>query len=86
MILGIHSMHVILSCSVHGPGSGCPHPRVLPNLVAVCLAAIFSNFEERRMLARLNETPNSEKDLSEGTEETAHDKELKCYITVFLYM
>lgn len=72
--------------SVHGPGSGCPHPRVLPNLVAVCLAAIFSNFEERRMLAGLNETPNSEKDLSEGTEETAHDKELKCYVTVFLYI
>lgn len=78
-------MHVVLSCSVHGPGSGCPHPRVLPNLVAVCLAAIFSNFEERRMLARLNETPNSEKDLGEGTEETIHEKELQCYVTVFLY-
>ncbi|XP_021925501.1 C-Maf-inducing protein-like isoform X2 [Zootermopsis nevadensis] len=72
--------------SVHGPGSGCPHPRVLPNLVAVCLAAIFSNFEERRMLARLNETPNSEKDLSEGTEETTHEKELQCYVTVLLFV
>lgn len=71
--------------SVHGPGSGCPHPRVLPNLVAVCLAAIFSNFEERRMLARLNETPNSEKDLGDGTEETTHEKELQCYVTVFLH-
>lgn len=27
--------------SVHGPGSDCPHPRVLPNLVSVCVAAIF---------------------------------------------
>ncbi|KAJ9597873.1 hypothetical protein L9F63_011274, partial [Diploptera punctata] len=52
--------------SVHGPGSGCPHPRVLPNLVAVCLAAIFANFEERRTLASINEMPNSEKDLGEG--------------------
>ncbi|XP_069681421.1 C-Maf-inducing protein-like isoform X2 [Periplaneta americana] len=71
--------------SVHGPGSGCPHPRVLPNLVAVCLAAIFSNFEQRRTTARLNETPNSEKDLGEGAEDTVHEKELQCYVTVFLY-
>lgn len=27
--------------SVHGPGSDCPHPRVLPNLISVCVAAIF---------------------------------------------
>lgn len=27
--------------SIHGPGSDCPHPRVLPNLVSICLAAIF---------------------------------------------
>ncbi|KMQ92135.1 c-maf-inducing protein, partial [Lasius niger] len=27
--------------SVHGPGSDCPHPRVLPNLVSICVAAIF---------------------------------------------
>lgn len=26
--------------SVRGPGSDCPHPRVLPNLVTTCLAAI----------------------------------------------
>lgn len=78
-------MCMVLSCSVHGPGSGCPHPRVLPNLVAVCLAAIFSNFEERHMLPRLNETPDSEKDLGEGTEDTTLEKELQCYVTVFLY-
>lgn len=38
------------------------------------------------MLARLNETPNSEKDLSEGTEETTHEKELQCYVTVLLFV
>lgn len=27
--------------SVHGPSSDCPHPRVLPNLVSICVAAIF---------------------------------------------
>ncbi|KAG7203152.1 hypothetical protein KM043_010271 [Ampulex compressa] len=31
--------------SVHGPGSDCPHPRVLPNLVSICVAAIFHRFE-----------------------------------------
>ncbi|XP_017767648.1 PREDICTED: C-Maf-inducing protein-like isoform X2 [Eufriesea mexicana] len=31
--------------SVHGPGSDCPHPRVLPNLISVCVAAIFHRFE-----------------------------------------
>ncbi|KAK1120477.1 hypothetical protein K0M31_012454 [Melipona bicolor] len=31
--------------SVHGPGSDCPHPRVLANLVSVCVAAIFHRFE-----------------------------------------
>ncbi|PSN46032.1 hypothetical protein C0J52_15799 [Blattella germanica] len=71
--------------SVHGPGSGCPHPRVLPNLVAVCLAAIFANFEERRTLASINETTDCEKDLGEGNENTIHERELQCYITVFLY-
>ncbi|KAJ8673741.1 hypothetical protein QAD02_005003, partial [Eretmocerus hayati] len=31
--------------SVHGPGSDCPHPRILPNLVSICVAAIFYRFE-----------------------------------------
>ncbi|XP_076387311.1 C-Maf-inducing protein isoform X2 [Megachile rotundata] len=31
--------------AVHGPGSDCPHPRVLPNLVSVCVAAIFHRSE-----------------------------------------
>ncbi|XP_037085036.1 C-Maf-inducing protein-like [Pollicipes pollicipes] len=30
-----------LICRMHGPGSTCPHPRVLPNLVAACLGAVF---------------------------------------------
>jgi hypothetical protein len=38
--------HALLSSSMHGPTGHCPHPRVLPNLVAVCLAAIYSCYEE----------------------------------------
>ncbi|XP_070575082.1 C-Maf-inducing protein-like isoform X2 [Ptychodera flava] len=32
---------------MHGPASTCPHPRVLPNLVSVCLASVYSYFEDR---------------------------------------
>ncbi|XP_023316799.1 C-Maf-inducing protein-like isoform X2 [Trichogramma pretiosum] len=31
--------------AVHGPGSDCPHPRILPNLVSICVGAIFHRFE-----------------------------------------
>nr|XP_042903659.1 C-Maf-inducing protein isoform X2 [Parasteatoda tepidariorum] len=34
--------------SIHGISSSCPHPRVLPNLVSVCLAAIYALYEEKR--------------------------------------
>lgn len=39
-------MSWVLFFSMHGPTGQCPHPRVLPNLVAVCLAAIYSCYEE----------------------------------------
>ena len=44
----------LVRCSMHGPTGQCPHPRVLPNLVAVCLAAIYSCYEEfiNRLAAR----------------------------------
>ncbi|XP_072573929.1 C-Maf-inducing protein-like [Paramormyrops kingsleyae] len=32
--------------SLHGPTGLCPHPRVLPNLVAICLAAVYSCYED----------------------------------------
>ncbi|XP_054278527.1 C-Maf-inducing protein-like [Macrosteles quadrilineatus] len=40
--------------SVHGPSSGCPHPRVLPNLVSVCLSAIFNIFEVSSIMEERN--------------------------------
>ncbi|XP_053402825.1 C-Maf-inducing protein-like [Mercenaria mercenaria] len=36
--------------SMHGPASVCPHPRVLPNLVAVCLAAVYSLYEDKKLI------------------------------------
>ncbi|XP_067002506.2 C-Maf-inducing protein isoform X2 [Anabrus simplex] len=62
--------------SVHGPSSTCPHPRVMPNLVAVCLAAVFSSFEDRRSLEARNELDSS---VGEQTE-----RQLQCYLTVLL--
>lgn len=47
--------------SMHGPGSTCPHPRVLHNLVAICVAAIYTIFESRRkaFLEDVNEAQSS---------------------------
>ncbi len=39
---------IVLVRSAHGEGSACPHPRVLPNLVAVCLASVFNIYDDRR--------------------------------------
>ncbi|XP_049964481.1 C-Maf-inducing protein-like [Schistocerca serialis cubense] len=54
--------------SVHGANSGCPHPRVLPNLVSVCLAAVFAHFEARR----------------NGVPQPADDQQLTCCLAIFL--
>ncbi|XP_076825713.1 C-Maf-inducing protein-like isoform X1 [Clavelina lepadiformis] len=40
---GIESVRTFIR-SVHGPLSQCPHPRILNNLVAVCLSAIYQCF------------------------------------------
>lgn len=32
---------------MHGGSSACPHPRILPNLVAVCLSAIYRAFSQK---------------------------------------
>ncbi|XP_031565829.1 C-Maf-inducing protein-like isoform X2 [Actinia tenebrosa] len=41
--------------SMHSPGAVCPHPRVLPNLVAVVLAAVYSTFDQPEMLIQVGE-------------------------------
>ncbi|XP_014469830.1 PREDICTED: C-Maf-inducing protein-like [Dinoponera quadriceps] len=45
--------------SVHGPGSDCPHPRVLPNLVSICVAAIFHRFEVSSRVSSNEDKPPS---------------------------
>ncbi|OQR66548.1 c-Maf-inducing protein-like [Tropilaelaps mercedesae] len=35
---------------MHGDSSACPHPRILPNLVAVCLSAIYRAFSQNKDL------------------------------------
>ncbi|XP_022692364.1 C-Maf-inducing protein-like isoform X2 [Varroa jacobsoni] len=35
---------------MHGDSSVCPHPRILPNLVAVCLSAIYRAFSQNKDL------------------------------------
>ncbi|KZC04076.1 PREDICTED: C-Maf-inducing protein-like [Dufourea novaeangliae] len=58
--------------SVHGPGSDCPHPRVLPNLVSVCVAAIFHRFDAVR-----HSLPESE-----GSSTSPPLPPLDCYLLV----
>lgn len=45
------------SDSIHGEGSACPHPRVLPNLVAACLGAVFLLEGVRRRAPSSDSTP-----------------------------
>ncbi|XP_046661179.1 C-Maf-inducing protein-like [Homalodisca vitripennis] len=59
--------------SVHGPSSGCPHPRVLPNLVSVCLSAIFNIFEISAILEERNHDQIQEDRASR----------IDCYLQVF---
>lgn len=59
--------------SVHGEGSTCPHPRVLPNLVATVLAGVFSLFEARRNPEDHNDASHSNIDW-----EAKHD----CFVKV----
>ncbi|XP_035704449.1 C-Maf-inducing protein isoform X2 [Folsomia candida] len=58
--------------SMHGPASSCPHPRVLSNLVSVCLAAMFQIFSKP---SNLGLNADSMKDIP-------YDEQLLCYLAV----
>lgn len=60
--------------SMHGLPSMCPHPRVLPNLVSICLAAIYSLFEEKRNLQTVNKVNHT------SSEWNSH---LNCFMDIF---
>ncbi|XP_013393269.1 C-Maf-inducing protein-like [Lingula anatina] len=61
--------------TMHGPTSVCPHPRVLPNLVAVCFAAIYGCYEDRKTFM-LNNNSISSYIMTE-----IHDR-LTCYLAI----
>ena len=72
----IHSFQI----SVHGFGSTCPHPRVLNNLISVSLAAMFSLFEERRLiLNQVNKFNSNDDSIHEQNWKT----KLDCFISIF---
>lgn len=50
---GFNVVQNFIRC-MHGPALVCPHPRVLPNLVAVCLAAVYSSFEDKKIAMQNN--------------------------------
>lgn len=50
---GFNVVQNFIRC-MHGPALVCPHPRVLPNLVAVCLAAVYSSFEDKKLAMQNN--------------------------------
>ena len=50
---GFNVVQNFIRC-MHGPALVCPHPRVLPNLVAVCLAAVYSSFEDKKSVMQNN--------------------------------
>lgn len=63
--------------SVHGMCSTCPHPRVLPNLIAVCLAAIYNCYEERKRIQTLANNQSQSAELNDV------DHRLRTYLAIF---
>ncbi|CAB3977186.1 Hypothetical predicted protein [Paramuricea clavata] len=78
--------------SIHSPATLCPHPRVLPNMVAVVLAGVYSSFdnsssklEELWVAVCANVDNNTDpKLLNRYTigNMAVRDRFLKCYTTV----
>lgn len=75
---GFNVVQNFIRC-MHGPALVCPHPRVLPNLVAVCLAAVYSSFEDKK-LAMQNNTLISSFDQQEW------EKRLRLYVGMLTTM
>ena len=80
---------LLLLVSVHGRTMMCPHPRVISNLVSVCLATIFSLFEYRQ-LDSVQSIKNVDDDDAEADVETFDDEEwqihVNCFIDMFRFM
>ncbi|XP_035230133.1 C-Maf-inducing protein-like, partial [Stegodyphus dumicola] len=65
---------------MHGLGSTCPHPRVIHNLVAICVAAIYTIFESRRSaFLEVNEAKSS----LEASSYLEWETKLDCFTSIF---
>ncbi|GIY63825.1 c-Maf-inducing protein [Caerostris extrusa] len=63
---------------MHGMGCKCPHPRVLQNIVNICVAAIYSIFESRK-------TTNAEERTSvESSSYIEWETKVDCFINLFV--
>nr|XP_006817403.1 PREDICTED: c-Maf-inducing protein-like [Saccoglossus kowalevskii] len=79
---------------MHGPASTCPHPRVLPNLVSVCLASIYSYFEDRDRCNSKGRSPGvgmlrgirMEGLLVEEETEIRDEELMMCFVTILKFM
>ena len=75
--------------SVHGRTMMCPHPRVISNLVSVCLATIFSLFEYRQ-LDSIHHGHQSIKNVADTDLDQIDDEEwqihVNCFIDMFRFM
>ncbi|XP_071785114.1 C-Maf-inducing protein-like [Asterias amurensis] len=68
---------------MHGPTSECPHPRVLPNLVAICLASIAIYFQEYNGCRVHPEITIEDSDGSSDDSAILQDEEtMMCFVTI----
>ncbi|GIX74859.1 c-Maf-inducing protein [Caerostris darwini] len=71
------------ACSMHGMGCKCPHPRVLQNIVNICVAAIYSIFESRK--TEFLESTNAEERTSvESSSYIEWETKVDCFINLFV--
>lgn len=69
--------------AAHSHGSTCPHPRVLTNLVSVCLAAIFSLFDEQKNLLRSLAADINRVDCRNAYSDDEFKSKVTCFVNVF---
>ncbi|GFQ83366.1 c-Maf-inducing protein [Trichonephila clavata] len=69
--------------NMHGLGCKCPHPRVLQNLVNICVAAIYTIFESRKT-EFLESTNEEERTSVETSSYIEWETKLDCFINIFI--
>ncbi|GFT47336.1 c-Maf-inducing protein [Trichonephila clavipes] len=70
--------------SMHGLGCQCPHPRVLQNLVNICVAAIYTIYESKKTSELLESDDNEERTIEETNGYIEWKTKLDCFINIFI--